>query len=119
MDIKLNVRGVITFVDHVGSAVRVNLTRNEGWNIGSCSSVNVYPDVIYTDERHLYTKAQLMRTLTRSCWLAPSDHVLECYNKDYSKGWPNAYIEIQGHRYCDDFVSIKALRRIRIAGYFG
>ena len=131
VDIKLHVGVVFTSVApsfnsyhkeastvNVASPVHVNLTRNEGWNIGSCSSVNIYPDVVYPDNRNLNAKTQLMRTMTRSCWLTPGDHVLECYNKDYSKGWPNAYIEIQGHRYCDDFVSIKAFRRIRIAGHF-
>ena len=92
--------------------VGLELTKQEKWNIGSCSSAGIYPEWLPNK------MGDVTRTFVRSCWLVPGQHVLECYSKNYSAGWTNAYIEIQGHRYCDDFISIKAFRNIIIAGIF-
>ena len=118
VDVKFEVKGIPVHAvnrtgQYTGNIIKeVKLTRQEEWNIGPCTSVNIYPHLLP------YGEGKLMRTFVRSCWFEPGQHVLECYSKDYSSGWTYAHVEIQGHRYCDDFVSIKALRKITIEGYF-
>ena len=49
------------------------------------------------------------------CCLHPGIYVLSCYD-DRNEGWNNAYLDILGHRYCDDFLGYKAMRRVTIPG---
>lgn len=50
------------------------------------------------------------------CCLKPQQHILTCINKKYPYGWGDGYIEIQGHRYCDDFMSHKLMQKVIIKG---
>ena len=50
------------------------------------------------------------------CCLTPGKHVLTCENSDMVKGWRNAQILIDGHGYCDDFLTYKAMRVITVTG---
>ena len=70
------------------------------WILGSCASSNRYIDHMIYLER---------------CCLHPGIYVLSCYD-DRNEGWNNAYLDILGHRYCDDFLGYKAMRRVTIPG---
>ena len=54
------------------------------------------------------------------CCLKPGEYILICQNTDNSNtkrhiyGWNSGFIEIQGQKYCDDFVGRKAMRRVEI-----
>ena len=50
------------------------------------------------------------------CCLLPGQYTLTCINKRSKYGWGNAFLEIAGKRYCDDFVGFKAMRTISILG---
>ena len=72
------------------------------WNLGNCS--NEYE--VYKD----YT------TYDRICCLEPGKYTLICKNTKKPQGWKKGLIEILGHRYCDDFMSYKAMRSLQIPG---
>ena len=80
-------------------------TRYDGhmiqWKLGNCSTVGKYED----------NKQYLHR-----CCLKPGEYTLTCTNMNNDHGWKKGYIEIQGHRYCDDFMGYKSMRRITILG---
>ena len=82
-------------------------TRYDGhqitWEFGNCSSVGRYED----------NKQYLHR-----CCMKPGKYSLTCTNINEAHGWKKGYIEIQGHRYCDDFMGYKSMRRISISGIF-
>ena len=46
------------------------------------------------------------------CCLSPGRHTLTCINKKSELGWENFTLEIDGKRYCDDFIGFKAMRTI-------
>ena len=48
------------------------------------------------------------------CCLKPQQHILTCINKKVPRGWGDGYIEIQGHRYCDDFMAYKLMQKVTI-----
>ena len=48
--------------------------------------------------------------------MLPKLQTLTCFNIEKPEGWKIGYIELRGHRYCDDFLSYKAMRRIQIEG---
>ena len=54
------------------------------------------------------------------CCLPPRHYTLTCLSRGYGRsvgwGWGNSYIEIDGEKYCDDFVGWKAMRSISING---
>ena len=50
------------------------------------------------------------------CCLQPGQHTLTCINKKSEFGWGNVTFEINGKRYCDDFVGFKAMRTISFEG---
>ena len=72
-----------------------------GWTLGPCSSSNNYSD----------HKQYIQR-----CCVLPQQHILTCYNTKKSEGWKGGYVEIRGHRYCNDFMDYKAIRRIDVRG---
>ena len=82
------------------------VTRFEGqlidWMLGPCSRAQNY-----VDDYTVYVER---------CCIAPGIHTLTCVNKAKGEGWKNGYIEIQGHRYCDDFMSYRAMRKVEILG---
>ena len=74
------------------------------WKIGSCYG----PKNIV--EYHANS------TYFGRCCLRPGLYTLVCKNDIAPYGWGNSFIEILGHRYCDDFVGYKGFRRIVVNG---
>ena len=72
------------------------------WQLGACSSVG--------------TKYDNHKKYIHRCCLKPGQHILTCINKRNPYGWGNSYIEIQGQRYCDDFMSYRLMQKIGIRG---
>ena len=70
------------------------------WILGNC---NGYP--FESDSQHI-----------ERCCLMPGRHVLICRNSKTAFGWGNAFIEIQGQKYCDDFIGNEARRIVTITG---
>ena len=52
------------------------------------------------------------------CCLPSGRHVLICHNRLGPFGWGESSIEILGHRYCNDFVGYKALRKLELSGKY-
>ena len=72
------------------------------WKLGHCNSIGIDYD----------NKMQYIH----KCCLKPGLHTLTCINKREPYGWDEGYIEIQGHRYCNDFLSYRLMQRITIKG---
>ena len=70
------------------------------WQLGECNGNE--------------TKYDNFKTYFEKCCLKFAQHTLTCINKKYPSGWDFGYIEIQGHRYCDDFMSYRMMQRITI-----
>ena len=70
------------------------------WSLGSCDSIGIK-----------YSKHT--KYLERCC-LQPGEHILTCINRRNPYGWDSGYIEIQGHRFCDDFMSHRMIQKINI-----
>ena len=91
--------------------IHINYKQNDTlfsrkWHMGSCFG-----------PRGLYTYESFTRgTYLDRCCLKPGIYTLVCKNSKSSYGWGSSYIEIQGQRYCDDFVGSKAMRRIFLLG---
>ena len=77
------------------------------WKLGTCASLNSIASGATYQYPAIYTER---------CCLAPGRHTLVCYNYPPSRGWKNAYILINGHRYCDDFISYKSFQKIYVKG---
>ena len=50
------------------------------------------------------------------CCLSPGQYTLTCINKKSKLGWGDAVLEIDGNKYCDDFVGFEANRTISVHG---
>ena len=70
------------------------------WQLGTCGNVGT---------KH----GNYIRVIQRCC-LRPGPYVLTCINKKKPYGWGEGYIEIQGHRYCNDFMSYRIMQKITI-----
>ena len=71
------------------------------WDLGSCNGEHDYkPDKIFINR----------------CCLPHGPHILTCQNEMNTLGWGISYIEIQGQRYCDDFIGIQAMREVLVKG---
>ena len=75
------------------------------WTFGRCSSSN------YTFSNH-----GLAITYIERCCLKQGRQRLTCFKSDQSLGWKDTKIEIEGHTYCDDFITFKAMRQIEVLG---
>ena len=75
---------------------------NSEWHLGPCNSIGI---VYENHKKHI-----------QRCCLEPGQQTLTCINIRYPFGWDDGYIEIQGHRYCNDFMSYKIIQRITIKG---
>ena len=69
------------------------------WSIGSLSGGPYGDNTNYTE---------------RYC-LAPGEYTLTCRNQ-VARGWFGGFLEIQGHKYCQDFLEYTAMRKITILG---
>ena len=76
------------------------------WKLGTCASLNSI---------EIGTTYQYPAVYTERCCLQSGRHTLVCYNTPPARGWNNAYIMIDGHRYCDDFISFKSFQKINVA----
>ena len=77
------------------------------WKIGSCTSLNS----IETGATYQYPAIY-----TERCCLESGRHALVCYSSPPARGWNNANIMIDGHRYCDNFISYKSFQTILVPG---
>ena len=50
------------------------------------------------------------------CCLLPGKYTLTCVNNKTTYGWGDAFLEIAGKRYCDDFIGFKAMRTVSVIG---
>ena len=82
---------------------RLNISRR--WELGSCGGSKNY------DGNFTYIKHE-------RCCLKPGEHILTCHNEKGPYGWGRSSIEVQGQRYCDDFIGFKAQRSILIHGKY-
>ena len=102
-DIQLNIVGETQ--DKESNLLMKNATAR--WKLGPCTSLNS----IGNGNTYQYSAVY-----TERCCLEPGRHTLVCYNDPPSQGWSDAYILINGHRYCDDFVSYKSFQKILVTG---
>ena len=83
------------------------VTTHEGnlidWKFGPCSRGQNYRD---------------HGTFIERCCLKMGIHTFTCLNKEKPVGWRSGYIEFQGQRYCDDFMSYKAMRKVEVQREF-
>ena len=106
IDIKLTINGTKVFPSGLHSHI---LPTNLRWDFGSCSSG---PNPEYKYNKNQYTDTQY----TERCCVKPGKNTLICHNKETAQGWAGSYIEIEGHTYCDDFISFKAMRTVTVTG---
>ena len=102
-DVQLNVVGETQ--DKTSTILKKNSTAR--WMLGSCSSLNSFEDDITYQYPAIYTER---------CCLGPGRHMLICYSNPPSRGWKNTYILINGHRFCDDFVTYKSFQKVLVTG---
>ena len=93
------IRIKLTIQKHNNKALNVS----HQWQLGSCANGSPSYEMNST-----YTKYE-------RCCLTPGYHTLTCHNEKGPFGWGKSFIEIQGQRYCDDFVGFKAMRRVNIS----
>ena len=78
------------------------------WTLGPCANAQSYPHEIgYTEYGKQYTER---------CCLPPGDYMLTC-KVSSGEGWNGGFMEIQGNRYCHDFLaSDEASPQVTIRG---
>ena len=74
------------------------------WSMGSCHGPKLGRK--YSSNESWYDR----------CCLPEGQYTLTCSNTKSKYGWGNVAFEINGKRYCDDFVGFKAMRTISIKG---
>ena len=77
------------------------------WSLGTCSSVNSNLDT---------TVYQYGSLFVERCCIAPGKHTLTCDSTIPTRGWKDAYLTIDGHTYCDNFIGFKLMQKITVAG---
>ena len=98
--------------------VGVGNQNNEGlfslsWKIGSCTG----PKKIFDETNSTSSnKYESNRVYIDMCCLSPETYTLQCSNTNKPYGWGKSFIEIEGQRYCDDFVGYKGLRKVLVEG---
>ena len=51
-------------------------------------------------------------TIYDRCCLRPGRYTLTCINEKSMYGWKDTWLEIDGKKYCDDFIGFRAMRPI-------
>ena len=74
------------------------------WTLGSCYGPR--PRFTYLPNETHFDR----------CCLPEGKYTLICINKQSKYGWGNVTFEIDGKRYCDDFVGFKAMRTVSLKG---
>ena len=83
------------------------------WELGSCYGPKSRDHSGY----EYYNNDKISNpTFIDRCCLPSGRHVLICHNRMGPFGWGESSIEILGHRYCDDFVGFKTLRKLELSG---
>ena len=77
------------------------------WELGSCSSAS---------SKLGGTSYQYPAIYIERCCLKPGIYTLICYNIPPAQGWKNAYVKIDGHQYCDNFINYKSFQKIVVTG---
>ena len=95
--------------NQVNSSLVLKNTLRVRWNMGNCSSSNSYLESTGYNFPAVYTER---------CCLTPGRHTLSCYNDPPVQGWKDAYITIDGHRYCDDFATFKSFQKVDVTGTY-
>ena len=70
------------------------------WKIGLCHGTQKYFKETWYIER---------------CCMPPGYHTLQCKTNGHHFGWSRAFIEFNGQKYCDDFMGLKAMRKVKLA----
>ena len=73
-----------------------------GWNFGNCLSTLEYSGA---------------GTYSEKCCLPRGSHIMSCLSYK-SSGWAGNFISFLGHRFCDDHVGYKAMRKVDAFGMF-
>ena len=81
------------------------------WELGSCFG---HPSQTYDTELNYIDSDESL--MVSKCCLKPGLYSLFCHNLVKPFGWGKGYLEIQGRRYCDDFVGFKAMRKVIVSG---
>ena len=81
----------------------VQYTTDIEWQLGTCNSRDIKD--IWPNTKYIHR-----------CCLRPGQYTLTCIRKNGPYGWNEGFVEIQGHRYCDDFLSYKLMQKVRIKG---
>ena len=83
--------------------------------MGPCSSAYFYARRMHNDIG--------MTFYTERCCVIPGKHILSCIGSPYkehdNRGWnaiAGAFLEIQGHKYCDDTITYNAMQMIDVVG---
>ena len=103
------------------ASIVMNVSDNNGsnalfspeWRMGSCYGPKQFLSDINNDLIPKYGSNQLHYD---KCCLPPGTYTLICKNSESKYGWGNSKFEINGKRYCDDFVGFKAMRKVLIEG---
>ena len=103
--VQLNIDGETQ--DERSTILKINATAK--WMLGSCYSSNSFEEDVNYQYPAMYTE---------NCCLEPGRHTLTCYSDPPARGWKNAYISINGHRFCDDFVTYKSFQKLLVTGKF-
>ena len=98
-DIRLNIVGETLYKN----TTRLMKNATVRWKLGTCTSLNSI---------EIGAMYQYPAVYTERCCLQSGRHTLVCYNTPPARGWNNAYILINGHRYCDDFGDFKSFQKI-------
>ena len=76
------------------------------WTLGSCSGTYGY-------------QREREKQYIERCCLKPGEYTLSCQNANSkNSGWNGGSIEIQGQKYCDDFIGRRVMRQVEIKGMF-
>ena len=102
-DIKLNIAGE----SQNENDTILNRNSTVRWKLGTCSSLNSI---------EAGTTYQYPGLYTERCCLESGRHTLLCHNIPPARGWKDAYVLIDGHRLCDDFVNYRSFQKILITG---
>ena len=88
----------------VGDNIDDNSYFSREWKLGSCYGPKL--GMKYSSKEAHYDR----------CCLTSGVYTLICQNTKSNYGWGNARLEIEGVRYCDDFIGFKAMRHVSVKG---
>ena len=95
-----------------------NAQRSMSWTFGKCRGRGRYFEIV-GPLKNMIRYSDLTHTYFERCCNLPGLHLLRCEIEsswENDQGWAENFIEIQGHRYCHDFIGYSAIRRINLTG---